>query len=62
MERQSLLKTLMKLGYTRQQAEKEIERARNELQDRLLSASLDEAYNICEEFWGLEPDYIEELL
>ena len=47
-------------GITEQEAEDLIEEARAELQDRLETGEM--PYNICQEYFGLEPDYIMELI
>lgn len=39
-----------------------IEEAKEALQNYLLDNELEAAENVCEEYFGLEPDYIEELL
>jgi len=39
-----------------------IEEARETLQELIADDCMDEAYNICNEYFGLEPDYITELL
>ena len=48
------------LDYTKDEAEEAVNRAREELMDRL--AVGDYPYDICEEHFGLEPDYLEDLI
>ena len=43
-----------------EEAENLIDIARTDLEDRLAEGEM--PYNICEEWFGLEPDYIVELL
>lgn len=45
---------------TVKEAEELIGEAKNALHDRLMEGEM--AYDICEEYFGLEPDYIMELL
>ena len=45
---------------TEAEAEEQIEEARKELYNRLNSGEM--PYDICEEYFGLEPDYIAELM
>lgn len=49
-------------GLTKEEAEREIDEARELLQEYLEEGQMEEAENICEEMWGLEPDYIMELI
>jgi hypothetical protein len=59
--RESLLKTLMERdGLSEQEAQDLIEEARAEMNDRL--AEGDMPYDICEEYFGLEPDYLMDLI
>jgi len=39
-----------------------IDEAREVLQEYLASNDQEAAYNICEEYFGLEPDYLTELM
>jgi hypothetical protein len=49
-------------GVTSGDADKIIENAKNTLQEYLAEGDLDSADYICEEFFGLEADYLPELL
>ena len=47
-------------GMTLQEARRLVREARAEALERLADGEM--PYDICEEYFGLEPDYIEELL
>ena len=47
---------------TESAADQLISEAREAMQECLANNDQDSAYNICEEYFGLEPDYIDELL
>jgi len=47
-------------GYTREEAEREVEVAREELMARIGDGEM--PFDFCEEWFGLEPDYLEELI
>ena len=47
-------------GITMAEAEAQVKSAREELYERLENG--ENAFDLCEEFWGLEPDYLEELI
>lgn len=47
-------------GMTRVEAEKLVEEARQEAMDMLGNGEM--PWDICEEYFGLEPDYLEELM
>jgi len=47
-------------GLTSEEAEEQISEAREELSRRLEDG--EDAYDICEEEFGLEPDFLEDLL
>lgn len=49
-------------GHTAEEAEQMIEDARNELYEHLEAGRMDDAELICEEHFGLEPDYLDELI
>lgn len=60
-ERQDLKTTLIKnLGYTKEEAEREIAEARQDAMQRIEEGEM--PYDICEEYWGLEPDYLEDFM
>jgi hypothetical protein len=44
------------------EAEELIQQAKEQLQEYIDEGDMESAYNICEEFFGLEPDYIMELI
>jgi hypothetical protein len=57
----SIVDVLMRRdGLSREEAEDEVQNAREELMDRL--ADGDDPYDICQELFGLEPDYLMELI
>lgn len=59
--RKNLLKTLMERdNISEQEAQNQIDEARTEMNDRL--AEGDMPFDICEEFFGLEPDYLDDLI
>jgi len=47
---------------TSSEADQLIEEAREALQEYLANDDQDSAYNVCEEYFGLESDYLDELL
>ena len=49
-------------GMTEEAAEKLIESAKDQLFEYMEDGDMEAAENICQEFFGLEPDYIQELL
>lgn len=57
-----LLEELMNRGMTRADAERDIREAKKELLEMLENGDEEEAYYFCESRWGLEPDYVEELI
>lgn len=61
MPRQTIKQVLMKRDeISAQEADNLIEEAKDELQYRLAQGEM--PYDICEEYFGLEPDYIDELI
>lgn len=57
----SIKKVLMERdGMTSDEADADIEATRSDLHDRLAEGEM--PFDICEEWFGLEQDYIEELL
>ena len=59
--RKSLVDTLVERdGISIEEAEERVTDCRMELNDRL--AEGDMPFDICEEFFGLEPDYLDELV
>ena len=57
----SIKDVLMDRGMTEEEAEDLINEAKADLAERLADDD-DKAYNICEEWFGLEPDYVMELI
>jgi hypothetical protein len=49
-------------GMTPAEADELIAEAQDQLNEYLAAGQEDQAYDICAEFFGLEPDYIDELL
>ena len=49
-------------GLTSQEADEAIQEAHEALRSYLEDGDMEAAENVCEEFFGLEPDYIFELL
>jgi hypothetical protein len=49
-------------GLSRAQAEAEIKAAQKQFYKYLERGDTESAYDICEEFFGLEPDYVMELI
>lgn len=47
-------------GMTQQEADAEVEAAREDLHERLAEGGM--PFDICSEWFGLEPDYIDELI
>jgi Spy/CpxP family protein refolding chaperone len=59
----NLLQTLIDSGdYTPSEAKQSMREARAEMNELLQDGELDEAENICQTYWGLEPDYIMDLI
>lgn len=60
-ERLSIVETLMaRDGMSRHDATSLVRTAREDAMNRL--ATNENAWNICEEYFGLEPDYLDDLL
>jgi len=49
-------------GMSESEAQELIDEAKEQLQEYLADNDQESAYNICEEFFELEPDYIMELM
>ena len=57
----SLKKTLMERdGLTEKEADEQVADAANELQERLAEGEM--PFDLCEELFGLEPDYLMDLI
>jgi len=56
------LKTVLmrKFDYTEDEAQDEIDSCRFDLMQRIDEGEMPD--DICQEYWGLEPDYLDELL
>jgi len=62
-QRQPIVETLMKRdGISRSEAEALKSEAKAELEEILNSGGLEGAFDICYDHFGLEPDYLDELL
>lgn len=61
--RQSLIEILMERDVlTEDEAQELIDEAREALQEYIENGDLDYAENVCEEYFNLEPDYLDELM
>jgi len=61
--RKSIKKVLVERdGITEKDAEERIEEARSEAFELIQEGRLGEAYEICQVHFGLEPDYLDELI
>ena len=61
--RNKLVETLIRRdGLTREQAEQEVEEAREAMYEYIEDGDYESAEDIMEEFFGLEPDYIDYLI
>jgi hypothetical protein len=49
-------------GISETEAEQLIQEAQEALEDGLFSGDMDSAENICEEYFGLEPDFLDDLI
>jgi len=49
-------------GLTEQEAEELISEAAEQMHRYLQQGDMDSAYHICEEYFGLEPDYLTQLV
>ena len=57
----NLIKVLMERdGLTKAEAEKQVREATQELNTRLAEGEL--PFDLCQELFGLEPDYLEDLI
>ena len=60
-ERKSLVETLMEMEeYTREEAEREVAACRADLRQRLADGEMPD--DILKEWFGLEPDWLDELI
>lgn len=58
---ESLVEVLMRRdGMSQEEAEEAVADARSEMYDRLADGEM--PFDICEELFGLEPDYLEDLI
>ena len=51
---------IQKFQYTKKEAEEDIKECQNEMIERIGFGEF--PFDICEEYWGLEPDYLEQIL
>jgi len=59
----SLKTTIMRRdGLTSAQADAEIDHAKDAVSEYLEAGDTESAHEVCEEFFGLEPDYLLELI
>ncbi len=49
-------------GYSPEEADEEISHAKEELFELIEAGDTETAYNFCEDVFGLEPDYLEDLM
>ena len=49
-------------GITAEEADELIDMAKESLKEHVANNDMDSAYNICQDYFGLEPDYLEELM
>ena len=60
---ESIRQVLMRRdNLTKSEAQEQIDGAREQLQEYLAEGDMESAENICQEYFGLEPDYLLELL
>ena len=66
MEFETLKEVLMNPNYdhqmTSEEADASIQEARELLQSYLDEDNQEDAYNVCQEMWGIEPDWLMELM
>ena len=59
----NLKNTIMRMfDYTSEEADEAIAVAREQMQEYLDDGDQESAFNICEEMFGLEPDYLFDIL
>jgi len=59
----SIKKVLMERdGLSEVEAEDQIAEAKQQLNEYIAEGDLDSAYDICQDEFGLEPDYLEDLI
>ena len=60
---ETILRVLMRRdGMTKNEAQELIDEAKEQLQEYIEEGDHESAHDICQEFFGLEPDYLMELL
>lgn len=63
MARQNLKQVLMRdFDYSENEAQAEIDDAREEVSQLIENGNMTAALDICEYRWGLEPDYLEDFM
>ncbi|MCD6233628.1 MAG: hypothetical protein J7K63_01130 [Candidatus Marinimicrobia bacterium] len=61
--RKDIKTVLMERDYmTHEEAEDLITEAMNDFAERLLHEDISSAYDICMDYFGLEPDYLEDIM
>lgn len=60
--RLNILTVLLEQGYTLDDARELIQEAKDEMNRRIENGNMEDAFYICEEYFGLEPDYITDLM
>ena len=61
--RKSLKQTLIdRDNLTPNEADEEIMLAQDQMNEYLFEGDLNRAYNICQEYFGLEPDYLDDII
>ena len=60
---ETILEVLMRRDHlSKKEALMQIKEAKEALQDYLAEGDLESAENVCQEFFGLEPDYVIDLM
>ena len=63
MPQEKILDILMRRdGNSHDEAQERIDEAKRDLQGLINSGDMELAFNICEDHFGLEPDYLDELM
>lgn len=53
---------LIAIGFTEEDVDQEIQEAKDELMNMIEAGEFSEAYDYCGDRWGLEPDYLDDLV
>lgn len=63
MKNNKIIKILMERdGLSQQEATDSFKEGLDALNQYIAAGDLCSAHDVCEEFWGLEPDYLDEML